>query len=184
MTTNRTTIVAATTLMLLLGGATGCSLPSQLNAITDQLESPLYHISAGNGVYITIKRHATGCMKALFNFCKAGGKSDATCGAETLRTARGEIEKGVDGRARQIWFGEYSVFGYHPRIRNGFEDDEGEDFASAVRDLASRTDECLRLHWKPTGENWTTMDDEGYAECSHGKPITYYQVTCDEAGIH
>jgi hypothetical protein len=85
--------------------------------------------------------------------------------------ARDVIEPKLYGAAREVWNGDYSVFGWHPDIGKGFRDEEGSDFATAVKDLRSRTDECLRVHWKPTGTNWTTVDDEGIAECDFGKKL-------------
>lgn len=70
-----------------------------------------------------------------------------------------------------MWNGQYSIFGYHPNIGKSFRDDEGPDFASAVHDMKERGHECLRVHWKPTGTNWTTVNDEGVAECSWGMKL-------------
>lgn len=126
---------------------------------------------ATGGIYITFKRHATDAMVAFFHVCKNDGKSDATCGRDVLRAARGLLEGKLHGTALELWNGDYSIFGYHPNIGKGFRDDEAPDFATAVYDLAKRSDECLRIHWKPSGTNWTTVDDEGVAECSWGKKL-------------
>jgi len=155
-------------LAFVLATTAGCSIGD----LIDSLDSKYYHISGGNGVYLTIKRHATGCMIWSWFNCVASGKSEAICGRDTLRVARDMIDKTIPaGRPRDLWYGNYSIFGYHPRFRNGFEDDEASDFVTAIHDLAARTDECLRVHWKPTGENWTTLDDEGFAECSWGERV-------------
>lgn len=63
------------------------------------------------------------------------------------------------------------MFGYHPNLGKGFRDGEGGDFADAVRNLERRDQECLRVHWKKTGTNWTTTNDEGVAECSRGERL-------------
>ena len=177
--TRMTGTIAALALALIT--ASGCSL----GRLLDALDGPYYHISAGNGVYITLQRHATECMVWAFNNCKSSGKSDSICGRDVLRTSRGIIEKSLGGTALDIWLGNYSIAGYHPRLKNGWEDDEADDFATAVYDLASRTDECLRLHWKPTGENWTTIDDEGFAECDWGSYVAVpgTPLHCTATGI-
>lgn len=126
---------------------------------------------ATGGIYITFKRHATDAMTAFFHTCKNDGKSDATCGRDVLRVARGQLESKLHGAALELWNGKYSIFGYHPNIGKGFRDEEGADFAGAVYDMEDRDHECLRLHWKATGTNWTTVNDEGVAECSWGMEL-------------
>ena len=123
------------------------------------------------GVYITFKRHATDAMTVFFHLCKDDGKSDATCGRDVLRVARGQLGGKLHGAALELWNGQYSIFGYHPNIGKGFRDDEGSDFATAVYDMKKRGHECLRIHWKASGTNWTTVNDEGVAECSWGKKL-------------
>lgn len=119
--------------------------------------------------------------------CVAHGKSELTCGRETLRAARNIVDRTVSGRAKDLWNGDYSIFGYHPRFKNAFEDDEASDFVQAIHDLDQRGDERLRVHWKPSGENWTTLDNEGFAECSWGEriklPGTNPPLSCSWDGI-
>lgn len=160
-------LMAVAALGALLGsGAVGCGA---YRDIQEAIEGDYHHISpATGGVYLTIKRHASNDMIAFFNFCKNDGAADATCGTRVLRTARDIMADKLHGRALELWNGDYSVFGYHPDLGKGFRDDEGGDFATAVRDLKTRGDECLRVHWKPSGTNWTTVDDEGVAECEWG----------------
>jgi len=147
-------------------GAIGCGT---YRDISEAINGDYHQISpATGGVYLTIKRHATDDMILLFNLCKNEGRADSTCGTRVLRTVRDIMADKLHGRALELWNGEYSVFGWHPHIGKGFRDDEGGDFATAVRDLKTRTDECLRVHWKATGTNWTTVDDEGVSECSWG----------------
>jgi len=147
-------------------GSMGCGTYNQIH---DAVYGDYHRLSpATGGVYLTIKRHASNDMMGFFDLCKNDGFSDATCGTRVLRAANAIMEDKLRGRALEVWNGDYSVFGYHPHIGKGFRDEEGADFATAVRDLRSRTDECLRVHWKPTGTNWTTVDDEGIAECDWG----------------
>lgn len=150
-------------------GSMGCGT---IDAVHDAVYGDYHRLSpATGGVYITIKRHAGNGMMTFFDLCKGDGFSDATCGTRTLRAARGVIDGELHGAALQVWNGQYSVFGWHPHIGKGFRDEEGSDFATAVRDLRSRGHECLRVHWKPTGTNWTTCNDEGVTECEWGKKL-------------
>lgn len=149
--------------------AAGCGKPGPIFAA----KSGDYHeISPADwGVYLTIKIHATNGMAAFFHACKSDGKSDKICGRDTLRVARGVLEKQLHGAAWELWNGDYSIFGYHPHLGKSFDDDQASDLATAVYDLAKRDHECLRVHWKPSGINWTTANDEGIAECSPGKEL-------------
>lgn len=140
----------------------------------------VYHAKSGDyhelspakgGVYITFKRHATDGMVAFFTVCRNDGKSEATCGRDTLRVARGQITGKLHGTALDVWNGDYSIFGFHPDLGKGFRDEEGPDFAIAVKDLKSRNHQCLRIHWKPSGTNWTTVQDAGVSECAWGKEL-------------
>jgi hypothetical protein len=149
--------------------SSGCGT---LREIHDAVYGDYHRLSPATlGVYITFKRHATDGMVAFFTACKNDGHSDSVCGTETLRASRDQIEPMLRGRARELWNGQYSVFGYHPHIGKGFRDEEGPDFATAVRDMRARGHECLRIHWKATGTNWTTVNDEGIAECSWGAEL-------------
>lgn len=166
MNPTRTRAIAA---CALLSVAAACGTVKDIYAA----KSGDYHelSPATGGIYITFKRHATDAMTAFFNICKDDGKSDATCGRDVLRVARGQLETKLHGAALEVWNGQYSIFGYHPNIGKSFRDDEGPDFASAVHDMKERGHECLRVHWKPTGTNWTTVNDEGVAECSWGMKL-------------
>jgi hypothetical protein len=169
-----------------LGSVLALSAGCSIGDLVDSLDSKYYHISGGNGVYLTIKRHASGCMIYSWFNCVAGGKSQETCARDTLRVAKDIVTRSVPaGRPRDLWNGDYSIFGYHPRFKNAFEDAEAGDFLQAIRDLGSRTDECLRVHWKPTGENWTTLDDEGFAECSWGERVKIpgTSLSCSSDGL-
>jgi len=152
-------------------GASGCDTVDQIH---DAVYGDYHRLSpaGGGGVNLTIKRHATDAMAAGFHACKNGGnEDDATCGTAILRVARDQLNGQLRGRAREVWNGDYSVFGYHPNLGKGFRDAEGGDFAEAVGNLESRDNECLRVHWKPSGTNWTTTNDEGVAECSWGQRL-------------
>lgn len=155
-------------LIVLLGGG-GCA---NLEPVHEAIYGQYHRLSpATGGIYITIKRHASDAMMAGFDGCKAEGHGDSYCGTTVLRIARDILEDKLSGAALQLWNGDYSVYGYHPDIGKGFRDEEGGDFATAVRDLRARGHACLRIHWKPTGTNWTTCADDGVAECSWGTPV-------------
>jgi hypothetical protein len=156
-------------LLVTLVTSGGCG---NIRDINDAMDGDYHSLSpAPGGAYLTIKGHATNGMTAFFNNCKNRGDSDSSCGAATLRRARDAITPKIHGSALGLWNGEYTVYGYHPNIGNGFRDEEGSEFATAVRDLAGRGHECLRVHWKATGTNWTTVDDEGVAECEAGRAL-------------
>lgn len=162
--------IAPTALLALASFAllAGCGL----NEVREAIDGRYHKLSAGNGVYLTIKRIATSCMIYSYDICRSTGKSLQVCGQETLKVSREAIERSLKSPAKELWNGQGLVYGLHPNIGRGFRDEEAVDFATAIKDLRSRNHECLRMHWKPTGTNWTTMD-ESAAECSHGDPVFY-----------
>jgi hypothetical protein len=170
------TVRLMTTGVLAMPIAIGVSGCKPIDEIHNAIYGDYHRLSPrAGGIDITIKRHATVAMAALFDACK-NEKTDAICGTVVLRLARDQLDGkfgggGLKGPARKVWNGNYSIYGYHPHLGKGFRDAEGDDLAEAIRNLRRRGHECLRVHWKPTGTNWTTSNDEGVAECSWGKPL-------------
>jgi hypothetical protein len=149
--------------------ATACG---NIENVREAISGDYHQLSPATlGVYLTIKRHATDGMVAHFLTCRNKGGSDSACGTKTLRRARATIVPKLLGDALRAWNGEYPAFGYSPHIGSCFRDEEGMDFATAVRDLAERNHQCLRVHWKSSGTNWTTVQDAGVAECGWGEKL-------------
>ncbi len=164
--------------IIVIVAAGGCG---NVEGIHEAIYGKYHRVSPADfGVYITIKRYATDCMIQEYDICKSKGYSDGDCGKLVLTSSRTQIEKNLSGRAKELWNGDYSVFGWHPNVGNAFADDEASDLAQAVKDLRSRGHQCLRVHWKPSGENWTTVQDAGVEECSWGErlKINGTPITC------
>ncbi|HEX8437653.1 hypothetical protein [Archangium sp.] len=143
----------------------GCG---KLQKVREAIDGPYHRLAAGTGgVYLTIKGNATNCMTSFYDGCRKNGESSTACARVLLDLSRGKIEESLEGRAKELWNGQYSVYGFHPNIGKGFRSEEAGDLATAVQDLRSRNHECLRVHWKPTGTNWTTQDGSA-TECSPG----------------
>lgn len=169
--------IRSITLGIVVIVVSGCGA---VDGIHEAIYGKYHRVSpATGGIYITIKRHATDRMVLGFNLCKSHGRSDDDCGREVLKAARNTIVPALSGPAKLLWNGDLPIpilptnpiILWHPNVGNAFADDEAGDFAQAVKNLRSREHQCLRIHWKPTGENWTTVQDEGVAECSLGEPL-------------
>lgn len=162
--------IAPTALLALASFALHAGCGDRINEVRDAINGPYHKLSVGGGVYVTIKKRATNCMVLGYDLCRNDGGAPSACGQAVLKQARDKIEPSLSSDAKELWNGELEIGGYHPNLGKGFRDEEGGDLATAIRDLRSRNHECLRVHWLPTGTNWTTMDD-GAAECSLGDPV-------------
>ena len=139
-----------------------CSLSScgELEQFTEPLEDSYHKVSYNppHGVDLTIKGHAT---KAMVNFhaaLKRDGKTDEETFKTLLKVSNEKIESAANGRAKELWNGKYSIFGYHPDFGKGFRPDKWSDLRTAFRDMKSKRHECLCVTWTPGGTNWTTRD--------------------------
>lgn len=120
------------------------------------------------GVDLTIKRHATDAMVAFFKGCE-NNKSANGCAKDLLNISSSKIEGAMTGRARELWNGQYSIFGYHPNFGKGFYANEAGDLVTAISDLKKRGHKCLCVTWTPGGTNWTTRAAGG--NCTYGSKL-------------
>jgi hypothetical protein len=145
----------------------GCG---HLENFSEPLNGDYHQLSynAPAGVDMTIQRHAT---KAMVSFYDAKGKntSNEAQAKSLLKIAFDEINKNAKGRARELWNGNYSIFGYHPNFGKGFRESEWNDLISAIRDMKTRNHECLCVTWTAGGTNWTTRNAGG--KCGWGKKL-------------
>jgi hypothetical protein len=166
-------------------GLLGCALLTgcNLDDVREVIEGPYHQISPANGgVHITFKRHASNCMGLMYQACR-NEHSEATCGTRTLSDIKGVISAGLKGAARDAWNSKISVHGFSFDLKTSFAADEGGDFVQAIKDAKAGNRECLRITWKPTGENWTSVNDEGISECDYGslvKNVDGSVITCPE----
>ena len=126
----------------------GCN---PIGCIDDKLDSDYHHLSFGNGDYLRIHKRATDRMIEGYNACKFFLQwSDADCGREVLRQTRGGIRDSMTGPVKAAWDAVY---------HHAWNDGEGGDLATAIKDLDSRNHECLTAHfgwnWIISGPNWT-----------------------------